>query len=75
MLGRAPDFDYDLLWEAELATENVYPLRQIVFHHPLAEYHPVPILDSMRGRPEVLTESPQDNALENKAHSCLRGAR
>ena len=65
MLGRAPGFDYDLLWEAELATENVYPLRQIVFHHPLAGYHPVPVLDRMSGRPEVLLDHLKENALEN----------
>ena len=64
MLGRAPGFDYDLLWEVEPGTENVSPLRQIVFAHSLAECHPVPILDSMRGHPEFLMDYLRDSGLE-----------
>lgn len=53
-IGRAPGFDYDLLWEIHRGTEEVYPLRQIVFYHPIAGFHPVPVLDSMRGRVDLL---------------------
>lgn len=64
MLGRAPGFDYDLLWEVEPGTENVYPLRQIVFDHPLVGCHPVSIVDRMQGRPELLMKYLTDNRLE-----------
>ena len=65
MLGRAPGFLYDLLWEVEQGTENVFPLRQIVFEHPLAGAHPVPVLDSMRGRPATLIEHARKRGLES----------
>jgi hypothetical protein len=65
MLGRVPGFDYDLLWEVEPGTESVSPLRQIVFNHSLAGYHPVSILDRMRGHPEVLIHYLRDNRLED----------
>jgi hypothetical protein len=64
MVGRAPGFAYDLLWEVERGTESVYPLRQIVFYHPLAGYHPVSVLDRMREHPEVLLDYIKDNRLE-----------
>lgn len=65
MIGRAPGFSYDLLWEVEPGTENVYPLRQIVFEHPLAGAHPIPILDSMRQRPEALLDYLRERGLEH----------
>jgi hypothetical protein len=65
MLGRAPGFDYDLLWEVEPGTKNVYPLRQIIFHHPLAGYHPVVVLDRMQGHPEVLIDYLKENVFGN----------
>ncbi len=64
MLGRAPNFPYDLLWEVHPGTQDVYPLRQVVFEHPLAGTHAVPILDRMRGQPEVLIEHLRERGLE-----------
>jgi hypothetical protein len=52
MVGRAPGFEYDLLFEVERGTENVYPLRQVVFEHSLlAQPQAVPIHDRMRENP------------------------
>ncbi len=65
MFGRAPGFQYDLLWEVHPGTEDVYPLRQIVFDHPLAGTHPVPVLDRMRGHPEALVEHLRDRGLDH----------
>jgi len=55
MTGRAPGFEYDLLFEVEPGTENVYPLRQVVFEHRLLPPpRAVPIHDRMRENPEHL---------------------
>lgn len=56
MMGKVPCWPYDLLWEIEAGSEDVFPLRQIIFEHFLAGIHPVPLLDSMRGNPEVLAD-------------------
>jgi hypothetical protein len=57
MVGRAPGVDYDLLFEVEPGTENVYPLRQVVFEHRLLpQPRAVPIYDRMRDDPQVLAE-------------------
>ena len=56
MIGRAPGADEDWLWEAEPGTQDVYPLRQIIFDHPLAGRHAIAIFDWIRGRPELLRE-------------------
>ena len=57
MMGRPAGFDYDLLFEVDPGSEEVYPLRQVVFEHPLLERpRAVPIHDRMRGSPEFLTE-------------------
>ena len=61
MTGRAPGLEYDLLFEVERGTENVYPLRQVVFEHPLlAVPRAVPIHDRMRENPEHLMELLRD---------------
>jgi len=65
MLGCPPGYDNNLLWEVEPGTDNVYPLRQIVFEHPLAGSHPVPILNRMRGHPEALIEHLYELGLDN----------
>ncbi len=64
MYGRVPEFPYDLLWEVDPGTRDVYPLRQIVFEHPLAEAHPVPVLDRMLGHPEALIDHLRERGLE-----------
>lgn len=65
MPGRAPGFDYDLLFEVEWGTENVYPLRQVVFGHPLlARPRAVPIYDRMRDDPQSLMELLQEWGLD-----------
>lgn len=65
MIGRVPDFPNDLLLEVEPGTENVYPLRQMIFDGGLAGIHPIPILDRMRGRPEVLRNLLDERGLQN----------
>jgi hypothetical protein len=65
MTGRAPDVDYDLLWEVNPGTEGVYPLRQVVFAHPLlAQPRAVPIHDRMREDPNFLMELLREWGLE-----------
>jgi len=65
MTGRVPDFDYDLLWEVDPGTQGVYPLRQVVFDHPLlALPRAVPIHDRMRDDPEFLMELLREWGLE-----------
>ncbi len=57
MTGHAPDAGYDLLFEVDPGTENVYPLRQVVFAHELlAQPRAVPIHDRMLENPERLVE-------------------
>jgi hypothetical protein len=57
MTGRAPGFDYDLLFEVDPGTEEVHPLRQVVFEHPLLERpRAAPIHDRVRDNPEFLME-------------------
>ena len=65
MMGKVPGWPYDLLWEIEAGSEDVFPLRQIIFEHFLAGIHPVPLLDSMRGNPEVLSRHLQAHGIEN----------
>ena len=65
MIGRVPSFAYDLLFEVEPGTENVYPLRQIIFDGGLAGIHPIPMLDRMRGHPEVLGDHLEERGLRN----------
>lgn len=64
MVGRVADFPYDLLFEVDRGTEDVYPLRQIVFEHTLAGAHPIPILDRMRDHPEILRKHLSERGLE-----------
>lgn len=63
MFGRAPGEPHDLLWDLDRGTEEVFPLRQVVFEHPLLGTRPVPILDRMRGDPEVLQDYLQREGL------------
>jgi len=65
MTGRAPGFDYDLLFEVDPGTQDVYPLRQVVFeHHLLARPRAVPIHDRMHDNPEFLVELLRDWGLD-----------
>ncbi|WHZ13580.1 MAG: hypothetical protein OJF52_000412 [Nitrospira sp.] len=65
MIGRAPGWQYDLLWEIEAGSEDAFPLRQIVFEHSLTGHHPVPLLDRMRGNPEVLNQHLRELGIES----------
>ncbi len=65
MLRRAPGLSYDLLWEVSPGSEKVFPLRQIVFDHPLAGTHPIPVLDRMRDKPDALRDCLRERGLEN----------
>jgi len=65
LVGRAPAWPFDLLWEAEPGTENVCPLRQIVFHHPLLGYRPIGILERFRERPDAFRAHLQEEGLQN----------
>jgi hypothetical protein len=65
MVGRPQGFDYDLLFEVDWGTENVYPLRQVVFEHSLlARPQGAPIHDRMRGNPGYLMELLQEWGLD-----------
>ena len=66
MTGRLPDFDYDLLFEVNPGTEQqVFPLRQVVFAHPLLERpRAVPLHDRMLDNPEFLMEQLREWGLE-----------
>jgi hypothetical protein len=65
MVGRPQGVKYDLLLEVEPGTETVSPLRQIIFDHPIAGLHPIAILESMKGHPEVLVNQVKQLGLEN----------
>jgi hypothetical protein len=66
MTGRAPGLDYDLLFEVDPGTEDVYPLRQVVFEHRLlAQPRAVPIHDRMRDNPQLLMELLQEWGLDS----------
>ncbi|MFQ5914892.1 MAG: hypothetical protein ACE5JS_17125 [Nitrospinota bacterium] len=64
-MGRVPGFEFDILLEVEPGTENVYPLRQIMFDGGLAGIHPIPVLDRMRGNPESLWQHLDERGLRN----------
>jgi hypothetical protein len=51
-----PDFPFPLLLEVEAGTEDVSPLRQIVFDGGLTGVHPVAITDRMRDDVELLRD-------------------
>jgi len=57
MTGRAPGFNFDLLFEVDAGTQDVYPLRQVVFEHQLlAGPRAVPIHDRMLENPEHMID-------------------
>ena len=65
MMGRVPELRHNLFFEVEQGTEKVYPLRQVVFEHPLwIEPQPAPIHDRMREHPEHLTELLREGGLD-----------
>lgn len=64
IVGRPPGANHDLLWEVVPGTEDVYPLRQIVFEHPIAGRHPIALLDRMRDHPQLLLDELRDRGLE-----------
>jgi hypothetical protein len=45
--GRAPGVDYDLLWEIEWATRNIFQARQIVFEDAVLGKLPLLVTDRM----------------------------
>jgi len=66
MVGRVRELGHNLLFEVEQGTENVFPLRQVVFEHELlTEPQPVPIHDRMRQQPDHLTALLREMHLEN----------
>ena len=56
MLGRLPGIDFPLLLEVDPGSENVYPLRQIIFDGGVAGIHPIAITDRMQKDPEILRQ-------------------
>jgi hypothetical protein len=66
MAGRLPDFDYDVLFEVNPGTTQAFPLRQIVFSHPLLERpRAVPLHDRMLNNPEFLREQLKELGLQS----------
>lgn len=63
--GRPGGWDHDLLWEMEWGTTKVYPLRQILLRHELLGIVPVPLLDRMIERPELLRQDLLARGLQN----------
>jgi hypothetical protein len=64
MMGQIPGLQFPLVLEVEAGTENVYPLRQIVFDGGLAGVHPIAITDRMRDDPTVLRDHLTERGLE-----------
>jgi hypothetical protein len=60
-----PDWPFELLLELEPGTENVCPLRQIIFHHSLLGYRAVPILERFREHPSKLQDHIREQGLQN----------
>ena len=65
MIGRVEGIDCDLYWEMDAGSQDVYPLRQIVFDHPLAGSHAIPILDRMRDDVHLLLGHLKQKGLEH----------
>lgn len=67
MLGRTSEMSYDILWENYPGTEEIFPLRQIVFYHPLVGHRPAPIFDWMKGNPNGFREYLESEGLDQWA--------
>ena len=65
IIGKVPDWPFELLLELEPGTENVCPLRQIIFHHQLLGYRAVPILERFREQPGKLKDHLREQGLQN----------
>lgn len=65
MIGRLPELPFDILFESEPGTENVCPLRQIVFAHPLVGHRAIPLLERFRKRPQDLKDHLFDQGLQD----------
>ncbi len=65
MVGKAPAWPFEILLELEPGTENVCPLRQIIFHHPILGYRAIPILERFRDHPDKLREHLHKEGLQN----------
>jgi hypothetical protein len=63
MVGQIREFPFPLLLEVEPGTEDVYPLRQIIFDGGLAGVHPIAITDRMRDDARVLRDHLTDRGL------------
>jgi len=65
MMGRVEGLPCDLYWEADPGSEDVYPLRQIIFDHPIAGSHAIPILAKMQDNPNALLDFLREKGLEH----------
>jgi len=65
MIGKVPEWPFELLLELEPGTENVCPLRQIIFYHQLVGYRAVPILERFRKQPNMLNEHLREQGLQD----------
>ncbi len=64
-VGRYPGRDYDILWETGWGTQDVYPLRQIVFEHPIIGRRAIPVLDRMLKDPVALADYLKKEGIPN----------
>lgn len=65
VVGKAPDWPFEILLELEPGTENVCPLRQIIFDHPLLGNRVIPILERFRNQPNKLREHLREEGLQS----------
>lgn len=63
MIARVPPWPYDILWETDPGTEEAFPLRQIIFEHPLAGYHALPIFNWMLKDPETVRRELEERGI------------
>ncbi len=63
MVGKAPGGDFDILWEVEVGTQNVFPARQVIIQGLDGVMRAFPILDWMTESDHLL-EVLRDRKLE-----------
>jgi hypothetical protein len=64
MTGRPEGLAYDLLFEADPGSENVFPLRQVIFKDDTSDGHyPIPILDRMKNNPSALIDYLKESSI------------
>ena len=58
MMTEIREFPFPVLFELDPGTENILPVRQIVFDGGIAGFHPIAITDRMRTKTSTPTAGP-----------------